>query len=426
MQTIQSLSRTRLRQAQEMQALARIKEQTSSPPKTPFHVQGMEFTPEGVETPTIAGSEVEISFPLPADEVRWNLKPNRYRVMVRTQGPAVLDLTDPETGDTIIRSRRSSGRAVLDIEASAVELTSTTPIQDIDIHRFDRRGTAEMIVGPFTAEGIVEAGVAGHGDWTVDVASDPMVEGEVDVADDPVFEGPGTPWYGQPPGDDQTPRPAPDMVPWSVARRFPGAPDLSLRFHEELQAGVLLSEHEEVEIEQTTPTGDHYYWRGLGDWRVMGGSDAPAFDPRPALWTYVWGRVSGADKAYDLRTGKRAQPTSEGTYVVRTDEPGAVDIEGRHASYARPISSEDRSTMLPGTYTRAKRHDAPERVFVRIRGSGLAREIKLNETKRYGPDGLEIATTRRIDLADYFRPGVDREHNLTMSGPGVFLAGTAR
>jgi hypothetical protein len=166
------------------------------------------------------------------------------------------------------------------------------------------------------------------------------------------------------------------------------------------------------------------WWDGLGEWTVLGGSDAPAFDPRPGFWTHVWGSAQGVDKAYSLRTGRPATP-SDGAFLVRTEDPESVTIDGAYGSRGRAFTAAEKPRLTPGTYAHANRDDAPNRVFVRIEGSGIARKIELEETQRLGPEGMEVTTSRRIDLADFFRPGTMQSHNAVAEGPGQFLAGTA-
>lgn len=423
---IEKLSRQRIKDAGDVQTVAQLQERSAAPPKTPMSVRGMEFTSEGVETPVLAGSEVGLTFSLPSDTVRWNIKPARYRVSVQTRGPAVLDVNNAETGEAIIRSRRTGGRAVLDIRAGAVEMTATSPIEDVEVLRYDNRASGEIILGPYRAEGVIEAETVGHGSWTTEVASNPMVAGELSVEGTPRFTGSGEVWRGQSLQEKQPGRPESPMLYWSVANRFPGAPNADLKFRSSVRAGRTYSGHTKTEITQPKPTPSGAFWKGIGQWRVMGGSDAPAFDPRPALWTYVWGQASGHERAYDARTGRPAEPTSQGVYLIRTTEPSSVEIDGTHAGYGAPFTADSKQTITPGTYAQAAVTDAPKQVFVRLKGKGLAREIKLKETRKRGPQGMSLTDTRRIDLAEYFRPGIDRTHNLTTGGRGAFLPAAAR
>lgn len=420
LEEIKRLARKRSGAIEKLNALDEIKPQAASVPRTPHHTRGISFTEEGIATPRTASEELDVSFSLPAKQITFNFRPARYEVHLRLRGSATVDAYDLSSEEQLIKSRRTTRRAVLDLEGSAFRIESDSLIEQVEIFRFTRRQTGSMVVGPFRAEGIVSASVVGEGTWTAEVASAPRFEGSIDYGQQPpAYDGNGDAWRGQPPESPQ-PSPPEESVEAAFARRAKGSPEMNLEFYQSVRASAVLENHEEMEVEETTSLGEHLWWDGLEKWSVLAGSDAPSFDPRPGLWTHVWGSAEGADVAYSLRTGRKTSP-KDGAFLVRTESPEDVSIDGAYGRSGRPISSEDRPTLPPGTYWRAERSRAPHHVYVRIEGSGIARKIELSETRRLGPKGMEMTDSRRIDLADFFRPGTKANHSPVAEGRGRFL-----
>jgi hypothetical protein len=419
---IEELARERSSDIDELEALNSLKPQVQSVPRTPHRTRGLEFMEEGIATPRTAGEEVEVSFSLPAPSISFNLRPGRYEVRLCLGGSGSVDVYDISSEKQLVKSRRTTEKVVLDLEGSAFRIEGTPRIRQVEIRQYKRRQTGVLEVGPFRAQGIVSASVVGEGDWTATVASAPAFEGSIDFSQNPpAYNGDGTLWRGTPPSDSQ-PDPPESYVSGPIAHRFSGAPALDLEYARQMRAGTVLSSYETRKLEEPADTGPGMWWDGLGEWMVLGGSDAPAFDPRPGFWTHVWGSASGADKAYSLRTGRPATPTN-GAYLIRTEDPESVDIDGIHGHRGRPFTEEEKPRLTPGTYAHAEVEQAPERVFVKLRGSGIARKIQIEERQRLGPEGMEVTSTRRVDLADFFRPGTRGTHSPVAEGQGQFLPG---
>lgn len=420
LEEIKRLSRERAEAIEEMRTVREIEPNEGSVPRTPRRTRGIAFTEEGVATPKTASQRMNVSFNLPAKEISFNFQPARYEVRLKLNGASVIDVYDISSGQSRIKSRRTTGRAVLDLSGSGFRIESKASIEQAEVYRFGRRQEGMLIAGPFRAEGIVSASVVGEGTWTAEVASAPEFEGRIDYSQrPPAYDGSGTVWRGSPPEKPQT-GPPQSHVSGAVVSRVSGGPALDLQFYQSVRASTVLENHEEVTLEETTPLGEYLWWNGIGEWMALAGTDAPSLDPRPGLWTHLWGSAENVDVAYSLRTGKKATPSS-GAFLVRTESPEKVKIDGTYGRTGRPLSKEDRATLPPGTYWRAEQSQAPGRVYVRIEGSGVARKIELSEKRRLGPKGMEVTDARRIDLADFFRPGTMADHAPVAEGAGAFL-----
>lgn len=92
--------------------------------------------------------------------------------------------------------------------------------------------------------------------------------------------------------------------------------------------------------------------------------------------------------------------TSEGAYLVKLQDPDAFEVEeGVFASKGSTLPSSV-SSLPPGKHAKAERIESPREVFVRVKGTGLLRGIELTESVPLGPDGLEVARTRDIQIPD--------------------------
>lgn len=217
--------------------------------------------------------------------------------------------------------------------------------------------------------------------------------------------------------------------PWSVVRRFESGVEAP-SWAPSVRAGTVATGHEEV-TEPGVVELDHSgfrYWRGVGQWTVLAGESAPSFDRTAGRWTYVFGSAEGAGRAYSLKTGRQTDPTTEGTYLIKSDDPDSVAISGAHAAQGSPVS-EDRRTLAPGSGSRWRaeltRH--PPQVLVRLSGAGLARAVELETTQRKGPKGMDVTSTRRVDLSNLWPPGrKDVPSPQRPEGAGIFLPHTGR
>jgi hypothetical protein len=401
--TIKRLSAQRKERAQAAQTAASIRSMTGRRPRVPIRSQSVEWTEEGLTTPLADPEPVGASFTLPAKSLEWAFKPGRYRLLVRTgEENARLTLTDKDN-TIVVRDHQAFGRAILDVNISTARLESTKPVTDIEIYRFTRQMQGSAVIGPFEARGVVRAEARGDGNWSAEVASEPMIPGSVTTdGREPSFDRTGSPWRGTPPSETQPSSPGGDAVPWATARRFP-AVGAELDFYQAVRAGDVRAGHETKELQSTTsPDGGGLWWPRLQEWRVLGSHRAPSFDPRPGLWTNVWGTARGEDKAWDLRTGRPADARDQGPYLIRTDDPESVEISGAWGAEGEPVPGADKNALPAGTYGHARLEAAPNRVYVRLEGTGTAGHLELEMTRRLGPAGLEVTDQRQVDLKKYF------------------------
>lgn len=403
-----------------------LEEEASQPARrAPIHSKGILFSEEGIETHAVAAEQLGTPFSLPASEVAFEVRPARYRLELRLAEPGAIDVL--RDGQKIVSSRRAAGTAVLDIEGGSFTVASSSLISGARLHRFEQRSEGEIILGPFRAQGTVEATAKGHGTWTAEVASNYVRKGSLGAGGKlPSLTLEDDVWEGAVPGQslpESRLSPIEQGTPWSVARRFESGLEAP-RWADAVKAASTRSGHEEVS-ESGVIDLDHdtyEYWRGVGEWALLAGSEAPAFDPAPGRWTYVWGTASGVGRAYSLQTGRRADPTAKGIYLAKSSAPSEVEIEGAHAAYGSPVSA-DRETLAPGgAVWRAKKSEHPPQVLVRLQGKGLARAIEITETRKRGPKGKEFTQSRRIDLSKYWDP---RQTNVSApqrpEGRGLFL-----
>lgn len=416
LERIQQQSRERREKIQAAQRADSVRQMTGGETRHPAYQQSVQWTEEGLATPMIESERVGLSFELPAQRLEWNLREANYRILVRTQEgrAATLNLVD-EDGQAIIKDRQTLGRAVLDVSGGAMALQSSRPIQSIELHRFTGRLQGKAVLGPFEAQGVVRASVSGEGTWNVSVASEPLVPGGVDIVEgNPVFDKTGDVWRGAPPSEVQDPEPTADTVPWHTARRYPGV-DIDLEYYDAVRADWTAENHEEIEISSTQEVPQRTrWWPRLREWRPLGSNRTPSFKTAPALWTNVWGSAQGADKAWDLQTGRPSDATERGVHLIRSRNPDEVEFDGAWGAQAEPTTD---GVVAPGTYARADVITAPSRVYVKLVGTGIARKVELQTTRQLGPEGMEVTDSRRVDLSDFF----DKPAGET-SGSGKFVA----
>jgi len=424
------MARAHLRRVEQAEKRQEIESEARQPlRRSPITSSGIQYTEEGIETHPVASEEIDVPAQLPAKEAALSVRPARYRMELRLERPGAVDVF--RDGTQIVRSRRVSGRAVMDVEGGRFTVKASAAILDLRMRRFEGRSEGTLVLGPFEAEGTVEAKAIGHGDWAARVASNRVYEGTLDGSGDvPSLHLTGNVWEGPPAGESLPAgrgNPIEDGWPWAVARRFESGLEPP-NWASSAQAGTTTSGHEEI-----TSAGvirlDHSayrYWRGVGQWTLLAGENAPSFDEVPGRWTYVWGTAEGAERAYSLKTGRRTDPTAEGTYFVKGD-PSQVDITGAHAAQGHPLP-ESRETLAPisGRW-RAEKSRHPGQVLVKLEGSGLARAIEIKTTRRKGPKGMEAASTRRIDLSKLWPPQAkDVPSPQRPEGRGIFLSHTER
>lgn len=388
--------------------------------RAPITSSGILFTEEGAETKPLASEEVDVPASVPSQDLSMTLRPARYRIRLQVDGAASVDVRSG--GELVVSGRQALGHAVLEVEGGDLDIYSSSAITAIRVHRFESRAEGSLILGPFSAEGLVSASVVGDGSWGAEVASDRVYEADLDTDTSPSLTvGSGT-WEGTVPGKETPPsRQDPiDGWPWSIVRRFKSVEDPT--WVSSVRAGVTTSGHEEI-TENGVIDLDHgsfRYWTGVGQWAVFAGSEAPAFSPTSGRWTYVWGSAAGIDRAYSMRTGRQTDPSTEGVYLVR-GRPDETEIDGAHARRGKPLPK-TRRTLSPGPRWKAEKNRHPENVLVRIEGSGTARALELKTKKNEGPKGMETTDTRRIDLSRLWRP---EQKNVSSpqspEGRGVFL-----
>jgi hypothetical protein len=367
-------ARAHLRYVEQAETKAALEDETRQPARrSPIKSTGIQYTEEGIETHPTAATEIDVPVRLPAKEVAFSVRPSRYRLSIRVERPAAVDVY--RGGEYAIRSRRALGTSIFDVEGGELRIESSAAILDLRLHRFERRAEGYIILGPFSAEGLLEAEVVGEGDWSAHVASNRVYDATLDTAGTvPDLTLHGDVWEGEPRGrslPEHKLTPIKGGWPWSVVRRFNGgleAPNWSAA----VKAGTAVSSPEEI-TERGVIDLDHstyQYWRGVGEWTILAGANAPSFDPAPGRWTYVWGKAQNVDRAYSLKTGRQTDPTTKGTYLVKSDDPDSVEISGAYAAQGSPVST-DRETLAPGPRWRTEKSEHPPQVVVKkMKSSG--------------------------------------------------------
>lgn len=385
----------------------------------PHQFSGVVFHDEGLET--IAGGRRDITptFSLPAREVEWDFEDGAYEIEVQVSSPATLTLRTLE-GRVIVENRRVFSTARLDIRSGGVVLESTAPIEHMRIWRFEKRYNGSAVFGPFSAEGIVSAKVIGHGSWKVQVASNYVMPGAfVPNGGAMTFSREGDAiWRGR--GPESTTLPIPQSgVPYSKITLL-GAPPEPLLFGSSVESGRVAVLHETIEFDAPTEVdfdSSVSYWALPNRWKRMGALTTAS--DRPVYQTHVWGRVEGAGRVFDARSGKEvSQSGAEGQYVAQAQELSAVNITGTYAAQGEAVrlttdpkaltvaatpAGEGRAVLPAGTYHKVEYAENPTGVYVKIEGRGQARAIELQV--QCSCDSLEghiIERTKRIDLAPFF------------------------
>lgn len=432
-QTLEQMNeraRAHLRYARAEKKRRELEEEARQPARrSPITSTGIRYTDEGIETHPTAAEEIDIPAALPAKDVAFSVRPARYRLELRLERPAAIDVF--RSGQEIVQSRRVHDTAVLDIGGGQFRIESSAVILDMRLHRFGQRAAGELVLGPFEAEGIVEAEAKGHGNWEAQVASDRVYDATLDTAGTvPDLTLHGDVWEGAPRGSklpESKTEPIDGGWPWSVVRRFESgleAPNWSSA----VKAGAVFSGHEEV-TEDGVIELDHSnyrYWRGVGEWTMLAGENAPSFDPTPGRWAYVWGAAENADRAYSLKTGRQTDPTTEGVYLVKSGGSESTQISGARAAQGSPVSS-GRETLAPGSRWRAEKGEHPSGILVKLEGAGLAKSVELRVIQKKGPKGKEVQSTRRIDLSNLWDPRrKDVPSGGNSGGRGIFLSHSER
>lgn len=431
LERIRDLANQRIYAVQELDAVRTISQHNAQPGKTPLYMQGLVSTAEGFETPLSETEPVDFDFDLPADEVRWSAKKAKYHLQIETEGPALIDVYDENQDALIVSQRRSMGVAVIEVNVANARIEATRRITALRVDRFVSRTSGSIIVGPFHGEGRITAKAKGHGSWSTQVAAEPYIEGSYDnqsldfTQDGAVYYGARPERLDEPPYFSGTEK----AYPWSAVRRVPNDTDLSfgpeaLQFDDSVVVGRRPHSFEEITVESPHRQEDgEEWWSGMGQWQAMIGKESPGLYRSAALWTYVWGSATGPIiRAYDMRTGHKAGDTSSrGFYLISTQEPAEVDVDGVHGKAGMPIT---KTYIRPGTYYRTEYYQYPDTFFIQVEGTGMLRELELEETSWFGPEMEEITKTRRIDLADFSEAGDDEETNMTVNDHGLMVFNT--
>lgn len=426
---LRTLSNSRIYGVQELEAVRKISQHNAQPGPTPLHLRGVVSTEEGFETPLSETEPVGFEFDLPARTVRWSAKKAKYHLKITTKGPAVIDIYDENQDALIVNQRRSMNTAVIEVNVANARIEASRSIVSLHVDRFVSRTEGTVIVGPFHGEGRITASAKGYGTWDVTVASEPHLSGH--FAEDalsftqsgPIYTGAQPERLGEPEFYEG------NAQPWSALRRIPSDMTLStgqdaLSFYDAVVLGTRPYGYEEVEVDASRPqTNAEQWWAGTGEWQTMTGNKAPAFRLSAGLWTYVWGTASGPIvQAYDMRTGRKAQDTSvQDFYLISTQEPSEVEIEGVYAKHGMPVAN---ATIQPGSYHRTKLYRYPNTYFIKAEGTGILREFEVEETSWFGPQHKEVTNTRRIDLANYSEAGDDSKTNMAANGRGLLVFNT--
>lgn len=417
---------------------------------------GFLFNPEGAETHYSGAHRVSVPSRLPSKEVGWDLNSSmtapasvtkgdaastpertaiRYRVLVEVESPGSISAYTGQTtaqggGALLMKDRTIQDRAVLDFQSGSVRLVSTSYITRISVFRYTERIEGELILGPFNFNGVVSAKTIGFGNFTTTVASD-YIYNSVSA----------TSWKAETYGTPLTQRV--EGSPWSLQRltdRTIAEPVFGPTVH----AGRTAEPSTDVKIEVPTAYDGAVYWAGLGDWVVYGASDAPEFEPIPSYYTYVWGSITaregaGRVTAFDLTTGRPADPTRDGYYIVRCQDPSFVTINGANSSYGEPMrftsdaGAQDQVArhydlhgaviIPPGIYKRTVAHEAPEGVLVKVRGSGTLKAIEFTiVSTSHSPVGHVLTKKFRVDLSQYWSASDSPSRGAVTTGRGQFVS----
>lgn len=430
LEQMNEMARGHLRHVESIQRRKELEEEASQPVRrAPIKSTGVRYNDEGVETHPVQAEGIDVPTQLPSKEASFSVRSAQYRLEIRLQRPGAV--TVERQGKTIVQSRRMFRRSVLDIQGGQFTVSASSAILDLRLHRFESRSKGTIVLGPFEAEGVVEARAIGHGSWSAEVASNRVYDADLDESGQlPSLQLQGSVWEGEPRGQS-LPENKLDPIeggwPWSVVRRF----ESGLKeptWASAVKAGTTTSGHEKI-TEDGVIELDHFnfqYWRGVEKWTLLAGTNAPSFDPVPGRWTYVWGTATGADHAYSLKTGRQTDPTSRGVYLAKSDDPESVEISGAYGSKGNSVPA-DRATLGPGSRWKASKSHHPPQVLVRLEGSGLARAVEIQTTRKKGPKGMEVTSSRRIDLSKLWSP---RRKNVPSpqrpEGQGIFLPHTER